>query len=162
MSVAHKEHSVKNLRLKNSGIEPPADWSNVAEVRRVVRAQVGAACTAAIYAGVEVGGKRYSLTSYDQTEILAQLQAVRGGAESVPYHADGELCRIFPAAEFMDVANAAMQYIFYHRTYCNHINAWIERAALEELEGMAYGVDLPGDLAESMEAILGAASESAE
>jgi hypothetical protein len=101
-----------------------------------------------------VGGSRYSLTAHDQTEIMAQLAAVKEGAEAVPYHADGGLCRMYPAAEFAAVAQAAMAHIFWHRTYCNRLNAWIRRAELDELAGIAYGAELPQDLAAGMAALL--------
>ena len=115
----------------------------------------GRACTQAIHGGIEVEGARYSLTEHDQIELMAQLSAVKDGAETVPYHADGELCRMYTAAAFLAVAQAATAHILYHRTYCNHINAWIRRAETAyELEAIQYGEDLPTDLAASMMALL--------
>ena len=157
MSVEHKTHSVKNRRLQRLGIAPPNDWDDIAQVRAVVKQEIGAECTAVIYAGVEVGGKRYSLTEHDQTELMAQLQSVKEGAAAIPYHADGELCRLYTAEEFAAVAQAAMAHIFYNRTYCNHLNAWIKRATLKQLATIKYGVELPQDLAEAMAVILAAA-----
>ena len=124
------------------------------QVRAVVKQQIGAACSAAIYAGVEVGGARYSLTEHDQTELMAQNAAVAAGAAAVPYHADGELCRMYTAAEFSALAQAATAHVFYHRTYCNHVNAWIARAGLDELAAIEYGAELPADLAASMAQIM--------
>ena len=155
--VEYRKDSVRGLRLKSLGITPPEDWNDVEQVRKAVRQEVGAACTAAIYAGIGVGGSRYSLTEHDQTEIMAQLTAVKEGAAAVPYHADGELCRMYPAEEFTALAQAATAHVFYHRTYCNHLNAWIARADLEELSYIMYGIALPADLRASMEAILDAA-----
>ena len=152
--VQHRKDSVRELRLKRQGIEPPKDWQNVEQVRAVVKQQIGAACSAAIYAGVDVGGSHYSLTEHDQTELLAQAQAVKEGAQAVPYHADGELCRMYPAAEFSALAQAATAHVFYHRTYCNHVNAWIARAGLDELAAIEYGAELPADLAASMAKII--------
>ena len=153
--------SVRGLRLKSMGIAPPKDWSDVEQVREAVRQEIGAACSAAIYAGIEVNGRHYSLTEHDQTEIMAQYTLVKEGAAAVPYHADGQLCRMYPAEEFAALAQAATAHVFYHRTYCNHLNAWIARAGLEELADIAYGAELPGDLAQSMAAILSAAGGGA-
>jgi hypothetical protein len=139
------------------GITPPDDWTDVKKVRPVKQLEMGAACTEAIYAGIEVDGKRYALTAYDQTQIMGQLSAVQQGATAVPYHADGELCRMFTAAEFTEVANAAIAHIFWHRTYCNHLNAWIKRGKLKEISGIKYGAELPADLAENMAALIAAA-----
>ena len=149
--------SVSDLRMKNAGITPPRDWGDVEQVREAKRQEIGLACSAAIYAGIDVGGSHYSLTEHDQTEIMAQYTSVKEGAAAVPYHADGELCRMYTAEEFAALAQAATGHVFYHRTYCNHLNAWIKRAGLEELAGIAYGATLPEDLAASMAAILSAA-----
>ena len=128
MSVQHRKDSIRGMRLERLGIQPPSDWNNVEQVRAVKKQEIGAECSAAIYAGVDVGGSHYSLTEHDQTELLAQAQAVKEGAAAVPYHADGELCRMYPAEEFTALAQAATAHVFYHRTYCNHVNAWIARA----------------------------------
>lgn len=149
--------SVRDRALAGSGITPPRDWGDVEQVRTAKLQEIGLACSAAIYAGVDVGGFHYSLTEHDQTEIMAQYTVVKEGAAAVPYHADGELCRMYPAEEFAALAQAATAHVFYHRTYCNHVNAWIRRAGLEELAGITYGAALPEDLAASMEAILSAA-----
>lgn len=161
MSIKHKPDSIRNRRLLNMGIEPPANWNSVVQVRAVRKQEIGAACTAAIYAGIEVDGKLYSLTEHDQTEIMAQLQMIKEGAAAVPYHADGELCRMYAAAEFGAVASAATAHVFYHRTYCNHLNEWIKRATIKQLDGITYGAELPADLAESMAAIIAAAGGGA-
>ena len=76
--------------------------------------EIGAACSAAIYAGIEVDGSRYSLTEHDQTELSGTAQTVKEGAAAVPYHADGELCRMYPAEEFTALAQAATAHVFYH------------------------------------------------
>lgn len=157
MSVQHKEDSIRNLRLVRLGIKPPDDWTDIAQVREAKKEEIGLACSAAIYTGIDVGGKHFSLTEHDQTEIMAQYTFVKEGAEAVPYHADGELCRMFTAQEFTEISTAATAHIFYHRTYCNHVNAWIARAGLDEVEAIAYGAELPEDLAASMAAIIEAA-----
>ena len=95
------------------------------------------------------------------TALMAQAQTVKEGAAAVPYHADGELCRMYPAEEFTALAQAATAHVFYHRTYCNHMNAWIARADLEELPAIVYGAELPKDLAASMAAIIAAAGGGA-
>ena len=157
-----RRDSVQELRLKSLGITPPKDWGDVEQVRAAKLQEIGLACSAAIYAGVDVGGSHYSLTEHDQTEIMAQYTTVKEGAPAVPYHADGELCRMYPAEEFAALAQAATAHVFYHRTYCNHMNAWIRRAGLEELSYIMYGMALPADLAASMATIMAAAGGGAD
>ncbi len=86
---------------------------------------------------------------------MAQLATVKQGAAAVPYHADGELCRMYGAAEFTAIAETATAHVFYHRTYCNHLFAWIRKATRKQLDSITYGVELPQDLAENMAALLG-------
>lgn len=160
LNVIRKD-SVRDLRLKSLGIEPPKDWGDVEQVRSAVKKEIGASCTAAIYAGITVGGAHYSLTEHDQTEIMAQFTAIQGGAEAVPYHADGELCRMYPAEEFSALAQAATAHVFYHRTYCNHLNAWIARADLDELGRISYGATLPDDLGTHMAEVIASAGGKA-
>ena len=109
--IQHKKDSIRGMRLERLGIQPPSDWNDVEQVRAVKKKEIGAECSAAI------GGAHYSLTEHDQTELLAQAQAVKEGAAAVPYHADGELCRMYPAEEFTALAQAATAHVFYHRTY---------------------------------------------
>lgn len=161
MSIQHRADSIRSMHLIRKGITPPDDWNNVEQVRTAKKAEIGVDCSTAIYAGVEVSEKRYSLTEHDQTEIMAQLSAVRAGAAEVPYHADGELCRMYSAAEFTALTQAATSHIFYHRTYCNHVNAWIKRADLTELCSIYYGAVLPADLATSMSSLIEAAGGTA-
>lgn len=94
MSIQHREDSIRDMKLERLGVTPPQDWNDVEQVRTAKKAEIGLACSAAIYAGIDVGGAHYSLTEHDQTELMAQFQTVKEGAKEVPYHADGELCRI--------------------------------------------------------------------
>ena len=154
MALNYRKDSLREIRLKQKGITPPKDWNNVDQVRAAKKQEIGLGCSAAIYAGIDVAGSHYSLTEHDQTELMAQNAAIVAGAQAVPYHADGELCRMYPAAEFSALAQAATAHVFYHRTYCNHVNAWIARAGLDELAAIEYGAELPADLAASMAQII--------
>lgn len=152
--LQHRKDSVREIQLKSKGITPPKDWNSVEQVRAVKKQEIGQDCSAAIYAGIDLDGAHYSLTEHDQTEIMAQFTTVKEGAQAVPYHADGELCRMDTAQEFTALAQAATAHVFYHRTYCNHVNAWIARAGLDELAAIEYGAELPADLAASMARIM--------
>ncbi|MDL2288259.1 hypothetical protein LJC32_02640 [Oscillospiraceae bacterium OttesenSCG-928-F05] len=131
---------------------------DVEAARAAKHTELSEVCQAVIYGGVTFGGKQYSLTDHDQAEIMAQLSFVKEGAAAVPYHANGELCRMVPAEEFAGIAQAATAHIFYHRTYCNHLFAWLRRADYDEFGGITYGAALPEDLAENMRRIVEAAS----
>ena len=126
-------------------------------------AQLSAACNAAIVAGCSVelpgdGAGHISLTAEDQINLTNAAAAVEAGAQAYPYHLDGGLCALYPAADIRAMARAATAHKLYHTTYYNHLAAWVRRCeSVEEVSAITYGAALPEDLEEHMEAILGAA-----
>lgn len=140
---------------------------DVEQLRTSKLQMANAAAQQAIYTGVAIGEDTFSLTEVDQINIstlAAQLQAALRGEDSaiapakgVPYHADGELCRYWPAEKFAAIAQAATAHVFYHQTYCNHLRQYIKGIQdYEELEAVQYGMELPAELAASIAALLGA------
>ena len=56
------------------------------------------------------------------------------------------------------MANAATVHVTYHRTYCNHVHAWIDRCTtVADVQAITYGTTLPDDLATHMAAVIAAA-----
>lgn len=134
------------------------------EIRADKLADLSASCNAAITAGMDVettqGTEHFSLQETDQINLTTAMSAVQSGAAGYPYHADGQLCRLFTAAEIQAIAAASVRHKLYHTTLCNHLLTWARRAATkEELSGITYAVDgMPEDLAANMEAVLAAAA----
>lgn len=125
-------------------------------------AELSAACNAAITAGCDVtlstGTGHITLTAEDQINLSTALAAVEQGAEGYPYHLDGQLCAVFPAADIRVCAQTATAHKLEHTTYYNHLAAWVRRTeAAEDLEAITYGAALPEDLEANMAAILAAA-----
>ena len=122
--------------------------------------ELSAACNAAIEAGMDVetsqGAEHFSLQETDQINLTTALSAVQAGAAGYPYHADGQLCRMFSAAEIQAIAQASIEHKLYHTTLCNHLLTWARRAeTAEELAGIAYTAEgLPEDLAANMAQVL--------
>ena len=139
------------------GTIPDPDLS---ALRTAKLSELSAACNSAIVAGCDVTLSattgHISLTDEDQINLTTAVGAVNQGAEGYPYHLDGQLCAIYPAADIIAMGEAATVHKLYHTTYCNHLMAWARRATADELEGIAYGAELPADLAANMEAILNA------
>ena len=123
---------------------------------------ISAACNQAIVAGIDVtlaDGQtgHFSLTENDQINLNGAVSAVQQGAQAYPYHADGEVCRVYPAADILTIGRAATAHKLYHTTYANHVFRWIERTTdPSALAQITYGAPLPDDLQESMDAILAA------
>ena len=101
-------------------------------------------CRSTIEAGIDFNGEHYSLTSQDQTNILC-WRGVASSGSAVPYHADGEHCRMYTAEEFIGLSSAAIAHITHNTTYCNLLMRWIETLTnVEEIYEVAYGqTELP-------------------
>ena len=119
------------------------------------KAELSAECEKFIVAGVDVGDAHYSLTIEDQANILAWMAVAQTG-KAVPYHCDGQPCRVYTADEFMEVANAAVAYKTHHTTYCNLLMRQVEAMTdTDEVKAVQYGItQLEGEYAEQYQIIM--------
>ena len=119
------------------------------------KAELSAECERVIVAGVDVGDAHYSLTIEDQANILAWMAVAQTG-KAVPYHCDGQPCRVYTADEFMEVANAAVAYKTHHTTYCNLLMRQVEAMTdADEVKAVQYGItQLEGEYAEQYQIIM--------
>lgn len=131
-------------------ILPPEPYIPTLEELRVAKRQeVAAACNQIIYAGINVtlsdgSVEHYSLTIEDQLNLFGKLSQISAGAQQLEYHADGQPCRYYTAADMQAIIQAAMQHVSYHTTYCNALNMWIAGCqSKEELDTIFYGADVP-------------------
>lgn len=117
--------------------------------------ELSAECEKTIVAGVDVGDAHYSLTIEDQANILAWMAVAQTG-KAVPYHQDGQPCRIYTAEEFMEVANAAVAFKTAQTTYCNLLMRQVEAMTnADEVKAVKYGItQLEGEYAEQYQVIM--------
>ncbi len=155
--MAHSDTEIAADRV------PPLETARAAKLT-----ELSAACNAAITAGCDVilsdgAAGRISLTAEDQINLTNACAAVEGGAEAYPYHLDGELCTLYPAADILAMGRVATAHKLYHTTYYNHLAAWVRRCgAVDGVQAITYGAELPEDLAANMAAILAAAGGGAD
>lgn len=122
--------------------------------------ELSEACHSAIVAGVDVALSdgstgHFSLEETDQINLTTAYNAVQTGAAGYPYHADGQLCKMYPAADIVAISEAATAHKLYHTTYCNHLLAWARRAeTVDELSDITYGAEPPEDLAANMAEVM--------
>ena len=111
--------------------------------------RMSSACNAAITYGVDVtltdgNTYHYSLALEDQLNLLSLQGMITAGAESVPYHADGEKCRYYSAEDFTLIANAATLWKLYQESYFNSLREYIRgMTAITEIRSVVYGIDVP-------------------
>ena len=160
-----REEYIKGIAYNGEyTIEDVPDDRPLDEIRADKLAELSASCNAAITAGMDVettqGTEHFSLQETDQINLTTALSAVQSGAAGYPYHADGQLCRLFTAAEIQAIAAASVRHKLYHTTLCNHLLTWARRAETkEELSVITYASDgMPEDLASNMAAVLAEAA----
>ena len=117
--------------------------------------EVSAACNVTIENGIDIGDAHYSLTIEDQANILAWMAVAQTG-KAVPYHQDGQPCRIYSSEEFMEVANAAVAFKTAQTTYCNLLMRQVEAMTdVNEVKTVQYGItQLEGEYAEQYRIIM--------
>ena len=104
--------------------------------------------------GVEFNGKRYRLNTTDQINMSA-LSAMAQMGNKVPYHADGEICRVFEPEEMVQLAKTATNWIVYHTTYFNLLKHQIlEYDNLEDVEKVYYGTKLKDEYQQIINTII--------
>lgn len=112
-------------------------------------AEMSAACRSAIIAGFDVilsDGKdhHFSLTVEDQLNLNALFGLLAAGAEQVPYHADGETCVYFTAADMQTVVQEATAHKTYHESYFNSLKAYIaSKRTAASVNAIEYGTEIP-------------------
>ena len=110
-----------------------------------------AACEQIIYNGINVTladgtTEHYSLTEHDQLNLFGKQAQLASGAKQLEYHADGQPCRYYSAADMQSIVQAAMWHVSYHTTYCNAINMWIAGCQdAETVQEIFYGADVPAE-----------------
>lgn len=134
--------------------------ADISHMEKSKESEISEACHAAIVAGVDVtlsdgSTGHFALEETDQINLTTAFNAVQQGATGYPYHADGQLCKMYPAADIIAISEAATAHKLYHTTYCNHLMAWARRAeTVDELSGITYGAELPEDLAANMAEVI--------
>lgn len=85
----------------------------------------------------------FSLTTQDQLNLITLSTQLASGETSIPYHADGELCRFFSANEVQDLIEVATLHKTYHITYFNALRAYIDSLdTIEAISAATYGMPL--------------------
>lgn len=120
-------------------------------------------CQTTIYNGIDVelsgGTQHFSLQTHDQTNIDSMFTAITLGATEYPYHADGDQCVIYSAADIVTLYIAYKSFVTYQTTYCNYLKIWMARETDKQTLGnIAYGSALPDDLQAAMDAIIATAT----
>lgn len=87
--------------------------------------------------------KHFSLDTQDQLNLMS-LSMLAQTQETIPYHADGEICEFYTAAEINEIVAKANAFKMYQTTYFNALKAYInsldDAAAIIAIK---YGDEIP-------------------
>ena len=103
------------------------------------------------------------MTEHDQLNLFGKQVQLAAGTTELEYHADGQPCRYYSAADMQTIIAAAMQHVSYHTTYCNAVNMWIAGCeSTEEVQSIYYGADVPEEYqSDVLKAYIASMKESA-
>lgn len=128
--------------------EPPYDVT-VEYLRKVKVAEMSSRCNKTIENGVDVllsDGQVYhfSLTTQDQMNLTTLADEARNGSTELAYHADGHLCKFYPASDILAIVQAAKKLTYFHTTYFNSLQAYVNSMdSIEEIGAVKYGIPIP-------------------
>ena len=117
--ILHYQYIDGQFILKSDAAE------KLAQVKSTKLANMRTICNQVIEYGIDVNNEHFSLSPEDQMNLTNLSMMAQGGIEQIPYHADGELCRIFTATEIIEIATLAIRWITFHTTYHNFMKAKI-------------------------------------
>lgn len=106
-------------------------------------------CSNMITTGFDIvlsDGKTYhfSLTLQDQLNLITSSQMVSDGAEEIPYHADGELCKYYASIDMKKIIAKANDFKTYHVAYFNSLKAYINSLrSIDKVAAISYGDVIP-------------------
>lgn len=131
-------------------------------------AEMSSMCNRTIEHGVDVTLSdeqtyHFSLTTQDQMNLSTLGNEALNGQEQIAYHADGELCKFYPASDILRIVQAAKEWTYYHTTYFNSLQAYINALdTIEEIGSIQYGVPIPEEYQSEVLKVLLASAEEPE
>lgn len=187
-TVAEYPNGGKDVRkvIDTPGVQAKAAWIEQVPIQRYIRyteeelaaqeealrskklEEVSNCCEKTICAGIDVTftdgtQEHFSLETSDQTNIDSVFNSVVMGATEYPYHADGEPCKMYSAADIITLYMSEKSFITKQTTYNNALRQWIKRETDKDvLKAIKYGDVLPDDLAAKMTDILAKANEQVQ
>lgn len=130
-------------------VEEIPEEMTVAFVKSAKIKEMKYACRSTIENGVDVvlsDGNNYhfSLTTQDQLNLTTLSTMVAAGETSIPYHADGELCKYYSVEDILTIISATKEHISYHTTYFNSLKSYIySLESVSEIGDVVYGCNIP-------------------
>lgn len=129
-------------------VEIVGEDNSLSVVMSAKLAEISKACNAVIENGVDIKlgeeSVHFNLDIKDQSNINNLFRVVELGGTEFPYQADGGVCRIYTAAEIVEIYVAAQTLITAQTTYHNELKQYVQSLeSIEDVSAVQYGMTLP-------------------
>ena len=129
-------------------VEIVGEDNSLSVVMSAKLAEISKACNAVIESGVDIKlgeeSVHFNLDIKDQSNINNLFRVVELGGTEFPYQADGGVCRIYTAAEIVEIYGAAQTLITAQTTYHNELKQYVQALeSAEDVSAVQYGMILP-------------------
>lgn len=129
---------------ENDGTDITIDYVKEAKVK-----EMKTECNKMITNGFDVElsdnqSHHFSLTVQDQLNLITSSQMVADGAETIPYHADGELCKYYTSEDMEKIIAKANVFKTYHVAYFNSLKTYIgSLRSMTKVAAITYESSIP-------------------
>lgn len=129
--------------------------------------EISQACNTIIVSGVDLEldseTVHFNLSIEDQSNINNLFRVVELGGTEFPYQADGGVCKVYTAAEIVQIYIAAQTHITTQTTYHNALKSYVQSLTdTDKISSVTYGMTLPKKYRTEMEAKLAVAQSQME
>lgn len=129
----------------------PPEADPIVQAKSEKCAELSNLCESSINAGTSVKlpdgtEKDFSYSTVDQANVSEMFLACMMGAESYPYHANGEGCMTYTAAEIISIYGTLSLYKTIQITYQNQLKQYVNSLeTVDDVNAVQYGQELSGD-----------------
>lgn len=129
-------------------VEIVGEDNSLSVVMSAKLAEISKTCNAVIENGVDIElgeeSVHFNLDIKDQSNINNLFRVVELGGTEFPYQADGGVCRIYTAAEIVEIYVATQTLITAQTTYHNELKQYVQALeSAEDVSAVQYGMILP-------------------
>lgn len=130
-------------------------------VKKLKISEIKQACEDYIYAGTDVTYEdgtveHFTYNLADQSNISEMFTAIMAGATEFPYHADGEICKVYTKAQIVTIYGTLSLFKAEATTYHNSLKAQVSAMTDDdEINAVQYHVTpLTGDYLDNYNAMM--------
>ena len=111
--------------------------------------EISKICKEMIENGVNINGEQFSYTLTDQNNLSAAVLLSQQTNMSIPYHSNGNTCRLMTLEELMTIYVHQQMNLMHHQTYYNQLKLYIQNefndiTDIETVSNISYGNELTG------------------